>query len=192
MQATQQLPEKYVKVSTLSFANNLVLAIVMQVAAAIFFFILGWLFLPLILTLMAQADSNLITLATGIILANIFMLILHEGIHGFFFWFYTRARPRFGLTLAYACAGAPEWYLPRLQYLVVGLAPLAIITIVGLALMPIVSPFVALLSLSVVIFNAAGCVGDLLSIVYLLLKTPHVLVNDTGDVITFYELAAAL
>jgi hypothetical protein len=121
-----------------------------------------------------------------IVPALVAVLLLHELVHGLFFWLLTRSRPYFGLKITYAYAAAPDWYIPRNPYLVVGLSPLTLITLVGVALMPVlpeawVLPWVLALAL-----NASGSVGDVYIIGWLLSQPGDTLVNDHGDSIHFY------
>ena len=62
-------------------------------------------------------------------------LVVHELIHGLFFWLFTGSAPRYGLGLSYAYAAAPDWYIPRRKYQVTGLAPVVIIGLGCLLLM---------------------------------------------------------
>jgi hypothetical protein len=109
------------------------------------------------------------------------MIVIHEGLHGLCFWYYTRERPRFAFKGFYAYAAMPGWYLPRRQYLISALAPLVGITLLGvagLALLPrwADSPLVWLL-----ILNTSGAVGDLW-IAWELLRAPRgVLGMDYGE-----------
>ena len=94
----------------------------------------------------------------------------------------------FGVRIFYAYAAAPEWYIPRGQYAIVGLAPLVVITIVGLALL-LVTPSPAVWAVVfVVALNAAGSIGDLLAVAWLLAQRSATLACDKGDAITLYRL----
>ena len=67
------------------------------------------------------------------------MIVLHEGLHGLFFWLFTREKPKFAFKGFYAYAAMPDWYLPKKEYLITALAPLVGITllgVLGLALLP--------------------------------------------------------
>jgi len=74
----------------------------------------------------------------AILLALVAVLLLHELVHGAFFWLITRSRPRFGLQITYAYAAAPDCYIPRNPYLVVGLSPLVLITLAGIVMLPLI------------------------------------------------------
>jgi hypothetical protein len=134
----------------------------------------------------------------GIVISSVFsllvplvvlvlMILLHEVIHGLFFWLYTHQRPIFAFKGAYAYAAAPDWYLPRNKYVVVGLSPLILISLAGLLLLTIAPLSFFPSILIVMIFNAAGAVGDLIVVGWLLLKQPDSLVRDYGDMFTVYQ-----
>jgi hypothetical protein len=115
------------------------------------------------------------------------MILLHEVIHGLFFWLYTHQRPIFAFKGAYAYAAAPDWYLPRNKYVVVGLSPLILISLAGLLLLTIAPLSFFPSILIAMIFNAAGAVGDLIVVGWLLLQQPDSLVRDYGDMFTVYQ-----
>ncbi len=118
------------------------------------------------------------------------MIGLHEGTHGLFFWLFSGARPVFTFKGYYASAAVPGWYIPRNPYLVVSLAPLVLITLLGIVLLAILPPawFPALLL--VMVLNTSGAVGDLL-VAFWLLKVPaDTLAYDQGDSITLYVRTA--
>ena len=134
---------------------------------------------------------TVIQLLSIAMLPLIFAVTLHEAAHGAFFWVFTRERPAFGLEPPFAAyAAAPDWYLPRRQHLVVGLAPFTLITLVGLALLPVVPAFVVPVLLLIMVTNAAGSIGDSVMVVWLLTQPRDILVQDTGAAINIYRPAA--
>jgi hypothetical protein len=127
-------------------------------------------------------------IVTSLILVALYvvMIVLHEAVHGVCFWWYTRARPYFGISWRYAYAAAPDWYIPRNAYFVVALSPAVVLTVVGLFLIMTLPPPAVLPVAFVVIMNGAGAVGDFVVAVWLLRRTPQTLVNDVGDAMTLY------
>mgnify|MGYP003875609415 CR=1 FL=1 len=121
-----------------------------------------------------------------VLIFSILMLILHEGIHGLFFWIFTRSKPVFALKSLYAYAAAPEWYLPRNQYLVVSLSPLILISLLCGLLFVFIPQWLFLPVWGVAVFNAAGSVGDLFVAVWLFLQPGTCLANDRGDIFSLY------
>lgn len=122
----------------------------------------------------------------AILLAFGLILIVHEGVHGLFFWLFTGSRPVFGLKAAYAYAAAPGWYIPRNRYLWVGLAPLIVISLAGLLILPRLPSGWLLAWLLALATNASGAIGDLYVVGWLLGQSPDVLVNDHGDGMRVY------
>lgn len=114
------------------------------------------------------------------------MPILHEAAHGFFFWWYTRQKPKFGLRLGYAYAAAPEWYLSSTNYTVVAIAPLVTLSVLGTALMAAM-PSNAMPALIIFLaLNTGGSVGDMFVVWKITKFSQNLLINDQGDSFTIY------
>ncbi len=193
MQTTQTLPVGYAQNGKLDLSSDRWAVIGLNLAAIILLalFAVGTLGF---LRVTRSGDGigfsgNGIVVSLTLLVLYIVMILLHEAIHGVCFWWYTRARPYFGISWRYAYAAAPDWYIPRNAYFVVALAPAVVITLGGLILMAVVpAPVVAPIAF-IVIVNGSGAVGDFLVAVWLLRKTPQTLVNDVGDAMTLYAPA---
>ena len=136
MPPCQTLPSTYRLARTIDLRQQPALMLGLNLIGLVLLLLFGWLFFWLAARLRPQAQPGLsfsINLAAvlAIIFAFVAVLLLHELVHGAFFWLITRSRPRFGLQAAYAYAAAPDWYIPRNPYLIVGLAPFVGITLVG-------------------------------------------------------------
>ena len=71
--------------------------------------------------------------------------------------------------------------------MIAGLAPLVVITVVGLALL-LVTPGAAVWAvLAFVTLNAAGSFGDLMAVAWVLTRPPATLVRDTGAAVEIYQ-----
>ena len=117
---------------------------------------------------------------------TVVMIVVHEGLHGVFFYWFTHDMPKFAFKGFYAYAAMPGWYFPRREYLITALAPLVGITalgVLGLALLPswADAPLVWLL-----ILNTSGAVGDLWIAGALLRAPAGVLGCDSGDSAELY------
>jgi Putative zincin peptidase len=190
MQAIKELPANYHLHRTLDLSSMHVI-LRLNLLAFVLMFLFGWLFTQLINLLRSsnpfpEGMLGLLVSFSGwgliaLPLSIIFMLIFHELIHGMFFWIYTRDRPKFALRSGYAFAAAPGWYLPRIQYIWVGLSPLVIISITSLLLAWIVPvslvPYLLLISST----NAAGSLGDMIVTVWVLKLPASTLIKDEGD-----------
>lgn len=186
MKPINNLPENYQEIARIDLKQDIKLALILNVLGIFLFFGAGWFFLRIIGLLRSDGGqlwgilsggSNLLILLVGIV----FVILLHEMIHGLFFWIFTRSRPDFAFKFYYAYAAAPGWYLPRNQYIVVGLAPFFVISVLGILLFWILPPYGVALTMVLTSFNVAGAVGDLAITGWLFTKSPSVLINDRGD-----------
>jgi hypothetical protein len=203
-----QLPENYVERGTIDLAKDFKLLLRLQVAAFVAVILAGWLFLNLtyilrpdsvallsLRSLLGHSSDDVFTIRISLsiymlmslLIATVLMIVLHEAVHGFTFWYFTRKKPTFGFKGLYAFAASPKGtYLPRLQYFVVALAPLIFLSLAGIALIPIL-PLLALPTLVFfLIGNAAGAIGDVWVVAWLLREPPEILLQDRGDAVTCY------
>jgi hypothetical protein len=197
LSATQTLPENFHSIGRLDLKNNgsallqlNLLGFVLFAVSAGFF----WYLLQLIRPQDAEKGmsigfSNLngvIGILAAVIGTTIVMLVLHEAVHGVFFWLYTRDRPKFAFRGAYAYAAAPAWYLPKRQYLVVALAPLVLLSLLGVLLMTLVPAEGFTLLLFFLVSNASGAIGDLWVVSWLLRQHKPCYARDEGDAVSLY------
>ena len=196
MRATHLLPADYTLRGTLNLSTPRA-ALWLNLAAIPLLFFFGWLFRQIIVGIVSPNPFPLGTFSfftsfSGwkllyLLLAIIIMLILHELIHGGFFWLFTHDRPRFALKAGYAFAAAPDWYLPRWQYVLVGLSPCVIISTASILLTLVVSTTVIPYLLLVAAFNAAGSLGDLIIVAWVIKQPGDILVKDEGDTFSTYS-----
>lgn len=119
----------------------------------------------------------LLWLAVNIV-GSLIVLPVHELIHGlaFFLW---GGKPFFGAKLPFALyCGARQQLFARNQYLVVGLAPLVIITLVAL-LLTFFSPVLASYTFFANLSNFSGAVGDVWVASRILRQPARILIEDT-------------
>ncbi|MBW8012540.1 MAG: DUF3267 domain-containing protein [Chloroflexi bacterium] len=192
MQPTKQLPDEYQEIYSLDLSKNIRAQLILNGVALILMLVFGWFFagISLILTPGTWPNNLANMLGTSnlviILAALLLMPVLHEAAHGLFFWLFTRQRVKFGFKLGYAYAAAPEWYLPRKQYLVVACAPITILSFIGVALMPIMPVFAFPGLLLFLSFNAGGSVGDMFVAWKITQYHSNVLINDQGDSFIIY------
>lgn len=128
----------------------------------------------------------MLTVVAILIGTLIFMVLIHEGIHGFFFWLFTHSIPKFAFKGTYAYAAAPGWYFSRKQYFITALSPFLLISLAGLMFMLFFPPAWFIPLLLVMVFNAGGAVGDLWVAIWLLTQPSGCLAHDSGDATTLY------
>jgi len=198
MNASTELPQGYQLRGTLDLSRNKKAFFAVNVFGFILLLAFAWAFIRLAAALRQSASiplsfpvigglpgGQLVTILVLFVLLGA-MLVLHEAIHGFFFWLFTRQKPRFGFRGVYAFAAAPDWYLPRWQYAIVGISPLVVISLLGMALIPFVPDPWLMPVLTFLIFNASGAAGDVIVVAWLLLQPPGVLARDAGDAVSLY------
>jgi hypothetical protein len=112
------------------------------------------------------------------IVSYIVILPIHEIIHALAFLLWG-GKPHFGAKLPMVLyCGVRQQLFRRNQYLIVGLAPLIVITIAGIVL-TLLAPAAASYVLFATIGNVSGAAGDVWVVARLLRQPRHVLVEDT-------------
>jgi hypothetical protein len=187
------LPEGYDLHRTLDLIKDRKLLLILS-AASLGLFLACWVGLAWLLRLLrpdstAGASFELTVSGSSGFLVSLLMLvgvifvmvILHEAIHGVCFWMYTGDRVKFAFKGAYAYAAAPDWYLYKRPYMVVSLAPLVLITVVGLVVLvwaptSWIAPLMLLIAM-----NVSGAVGDMYVFFLLTKMSEDALVQDFGE-----------
>ena len=124
------------------------------------------------------------------VVGYIVILPIHELIHwvAFAFW---GGHPYLGakLPLALYC-GAKNQLFRRNQYLVVGLAPLVVITLAGVVF-TLLSPSLASYTIFATVGNFSGAAGDVWAARRIVQEPPSVLLEDTQTGYKVWELTAS-
>ncbi len=159
---------------------------------AVFVFLLaGWFFFNLILLLrpsLEEAGAIPGMSLPQLLVAFLLTLVLHELIHGLSFSILTGEHPKYGFRGFFFYAAAPDWYIPRNTYLRITLAPLALLSLLGMGVLltaPVTLVPIILFTLAV---NAAGATSDLFVATWLWRAPPTVLINDAGSNFTMYGI----
>jgi len=156
------------------------LSLLLLIVGAIFFGLLNY----VSYTLQTHSTTGIngggsLLLWIGInIVGYILILPIHELIHAaaFVFW---GGKPYFGARLPYALyCGAKNQLFRRNQYIVVGLAPLFVITLAGIIFI-LISPVPASYTLFALIGNFSGAAGDIWVVRRLFRRPRTILVEDT-------------
>jgi hypothetical protein len=190
LKSTKTLPENYRLYRTLTLLErkNLIMVniwgVVLFLASAVIFpLAAGWLSESGDVGTMRELKGIAgVAGFIGMLLAVMaVMIVLHEGLHGLFFWLFTRERPKFAFKGFYAYAAMPGWYFPRQEYLTTALAPLVGITVLGIAGLALLPGWADTPLIWLLILNTSGAVGDLW-IAWALVRAPSdVMGQDNGD-----------
>lgn len=166
------------------------MSLLVNAMAILSLFIFGWIFLGIAFTtepkFTIQIFVYLIRLPTFLLILLLIMIV-HEACHGVLFLFFTKERPKLAFNLLYASTAAPGWFFPRNQYILIGAAPFVILTAVGLVWMSQASLLLLPKLILALTVNAAGSIGDLLVVIWLLSQPADTYVFDEGEFITLYR-----
>jgi hypothetical protein len=197
MLPTQILPPDYHSIGAIDLKDNGRALLWLNVLGLLLFFLSGFIFVMVlawlrpdetgpVLALDLGSAASVLQAALAFLALYALMIVLHEAIHGLFFWLYTRQRPVFAFKWSYAYAAAPSWYLPRNQYLVTAISPFVGISALAVLLMAFVPAAWFLPILVVATGNASGAIGDLWVAGWLLRQPPACYAQDRGDSVTLY------
>lgn len=121
------------------------------------------------------------------IVSYVLILPIHEIIHGIAFAFWG-GKPHFGAKLPFALyCGARQQLFRRNHYLIIGLAPLIVITLAGI-LFTLLAPGLAVYTLLATAGNISGAAGDVLVAQRVLRLPQHALIEDTEMGYTAWEV----
>ena len=194
--STQTLPAGYIQSGQIDLKKDKRLTILLNIGALIVFALSFYLLSAFTAwvrpDIMTFSGTITVTNILGALGLTVLILLLHEGIHGLFFWIFSRSRPVFGLRPLYAYAGAPNWFFPKRQFTITALAPLVIIGAAGLLLLPLAPISWIFMIVLLVALNTSGASGDVFVFIRLLKSSPTSFANDTGEVVTFFEHPAAI
>jgi hypothetical protein len=208
MEAITQLPAGYVERDSIDLKKDTRFLVAMQIWGTLALLVTGWLFWvlmarvrPFSLEAFGLQESlpgggfqiNFTgTIILGLLAALVLMVLIHEAVHGFFFWLFTSRRPLFGFKIYYAYAAAPPGtYLTRAAYSVVGAAPLVLLTAAGVLLLPVVPLWLLPTLYFFLVGNASGSIGDIMILIWLLRMPSSTLIEDLGDGMIAYAPASA-
>ncbi len=192
LQTTKVLPQSFVLFHSLDLSNRS-LMIGMNVAGVLLLFIFGWLFMgvaaalnPAFFWLELQILAGTLSLPAFLV-TIVLVVVLHELSHALFLWLFTGERPKIGFNLLYAYAAAPDWYFTRGQFVLIGLAPVLLLTLAGMVAMPLVHFITVPRIILALTVNAAGAIGDFLVVIWVLGQPADILLRDWGTAVSAYK-----
>jgi hypothetical protein len=198
MRATTALPTNYHRQATLDLSKSRMAVAGVIISGIVSLIAVGWLLVqfanlvrPTALEALTLHDVPITTPDGGtsitipivdVLIALVLVMLIHELVHGMFYWWFSGRRPTLGIKGLGVHVTAPsDVYFPRTQYLVVGTAPFVLLTLVGLLLVVILPVAAVPTVILFVAFNAAGAAGDLLMVARLLSYSPDTLMQDSGS-----------
>ena len=105
MKPTQTLPVSFALAWSLDLKHNTRLNIILQIIGLGWMGLAGWLLTLFVFwlrpefygTIQAGFSANLIASLALLVVIMAATILIHELVHGLFFWVFTRRRPEFGL-----------------------------------------------------------------------------------------------
>lgn len=194
----KNLHQKYKVIDKLDFRNNrtdLIISYLLRVIGIIIFgAIFYWLYVKLygeisFLTLLnIEIDSVSPVISIALLIFDIvFVLYLHEMIHAAVYYLTHGQKPVIGMKGFVIFAAAPEQTLSKKQLIINAIAPLSVITIIGLLAVSAVPTGFSSWVFIPTLVNAAASGGDLMTVYFALKQKPNTLFNDVGDIIYAVE-----
>lgn len=118
----------------------------------------------------------------AIIAAVLVMILMHEGVHGMMMRLFG-ARPVFGIwwEIGVAYATAPGHPFTRNQFVAIAVAPLVVLSVGGVLMLPFAPPWLIPALLVFVAFNISGAAGDVWMTVLCLGYPAEAMVIDERD-----------
>ena len=126
--------------------------------------------------------SSIIFIAIGIFV----FFTLHELIHGFFIWLFSKKRANYKISMFYASASAQDRYFDRFSYIIIALSPVIIISLLLIFLLNTLSLNLYNGILLVLALNVSGAIGDFYITIITLGKNKDTLIRDEGEKMHFY------
>jgi hypothetical protein len=120
------------------------------------------------------------------IISMVLYIIIHELIHAVFFKLATKEKVKFRFHGIMASASVPGIYFYKKPYLIVGLAPAVIMSIVLIIPGFFLDGIDLLLLTMIFAVHFSGCVGDFYISLKLLKYPRETLIEDTGTGMKFY------
>jgi len=199
MQPVQHLPPDFALAWELDLKHNTRLNIILQIIGLGWMALSGWLLNRCVLWMRPDfkyaldAGMSFDLLGGMLILLLIMMvtILLHELAHGLFFWLFSGHLPVFGIGPGYAFAAMPDWFFPRQKYLVIGLAPLLLLTALGLSASAFIPLNWLMGLLAGLVINAGGAIGDIYVCARIWKEPGNVWIKDTGDGFQVYRATGA-
>lgn len=141
-----------------------------------------------------SAAGNLALWAVMLLAILVAVVVLHEGLHGLFFWIFS-GKVRFGAKLKTPMgpvfwASSPGSLIPRTKFQIIALAPqsLTVVLFLILALVPLSNTLAYVLLVAAALNLSGGCLDIFVAI--LLRRYPRsVLIKDMKEGFEAYERA---
>ncbi len=191
MKSYTALPESYRVIYNIDLSKNKKSAIFINVLAVI---ILLAMVIPMLAAkpfcILSIEDIDSFVRYAVFIGGLILYLVLHEAVHGFFMWIFSKQKPHFGIKGVYAYAGSNAFF-SKAHYLIIGLSPIIIwgivLTVLCFAIPDEWFWYIYLIQA----INISGAAGDIYVSAKFCRMPSDILVHDSGTAMTVYSISDA-
>ncbi len=200
LQSTQNLPENYHQIDELDLNKNRGLAMILTLTGVGLLFGVSWLLLQSLDFLRPEyLSSENILIITGmrefwrgvllLIVSMGLMTILYSGFRWLMFLIITRQHPKLSVQGFSAFTTAPTWYIPRRAYLLISLTPVMLITLIGVAIIPIVPLNFVPGVMLVVSLNFSAAINDIVTAYWLLRRPKNIFIQSYRDGVRVFGIS---
>ncbi len=192
MKVTTILPESFHFYHALNLANRKLMW-AQNLIGIILLFFFAWIFMGVAAALNPRFFWLSLYLFAGnvrivpFLLTAVLIVILHELLHAWGFYWFTKERPMIKFHILYAYTTAPQHYFPRNPFILITLLPLLAITAVGILLLPFITLSTLPYLILALTLNAAGSIGDMVIALWLFSQPADTLVRSEGACISLYR-----
>lgn len=113
------------------------------------------------------------------IIAMVVYTVIHELIHGYFFFHFSGTKPKYLIRAPFVCTGSEAFY-NRKQYVLIALAPVVILGVILINMLYFLPKIFFPTLYVITVYNFAGATGDLLQVLKLYKFPINVLIQDNG------------
>jgi hypothetical protein len=197
-ESTQELPENFRQIEELDLNKNRGLSMILTLTGIGLLFGVSWLLLQSLSFLRPEyLSTENILIITGmrefwrgvllLIVSMGLMTILYSGFRWLMFLIVTRQHPTLSVRGFSAYTTAPAWYIPRRTYLLISLTPVVLITLFGVAAIPIVPLNFVPGVMLVVSLNFAAAINDIVTAYWLLRRPKDILIQSYQDGVRVFK-----
>ena len=182
--STKILPNNYNLIKEVDFANDKKMFILINILA-LFICIIMLAIQTYFNGISFSLDITFIKMALLTVLLCVLYIILHELVHGVFILIFTKEKPSFGMSMGLFYT-ATDYYMPKVQYIIVALAPVVIWgTLLHLIYMNLSGPLFWVFYI-VQMLNISGAIGDYCITIVTIRLPKDILCKDKGASMEFY------
>ena len=192
MNFTKKLPPKFSPFRKLDFSRESPSYMMVNVLMALILLLFYYIFSTIVQSMVPEFEGAALggfsfwEVMIVFVLAFV-MMFLHEGIHFFVYKTITGTKPDFAAKSANPKTRMPDVYFGKWLFIIVKLIPLLVLTLLFLAIAPIIP--LSWMTYAIFFFagNAAFSASDFIALTQVLRTKGEIFVEDLSDVVILYS-----